>query len=385
MIVQHNIYPASLREKRAIQFIKEKKYKEARNHLKAALKERPSPLALKNLLELETKEENLNHAINYYNQIAQIYPEFINHKWLTNIANSLIEKITKRTKHNGVKKFNNKKIKIAVIGAIWKRPNLTKIFLTHLDRMFNEPLLRNINYRAFLAVSEEMWLTNTIKKTFPNCDFIETDNFPLSYKWQSALDKAKLWTPDMILIMGSDNFISHHLLLRLVQPIINGEHHFSGLGDCAMVDNDEVIRWRGYNNTNQPHRSGEPIGASRIISSQLLDEIDWSLWSAEPINKGLDSLVMKKLENMGYLYADTNYIFKQQEIEIKKLKILTNTKYTETVVDIKTSVNVTKSDDTITNENFEPWNSSIADFLIASTGNTITSKEIVSYLNHNKE
>ncbi len=385
MIAIENPYPASLREKKGIQLIADEKYKEARNQLKAAIKVRPSPLALKHLLDLEIKENNLNHAINYYNQIIKIYPTLKEQEWLKNFAEKLIREVTKKTKKIKSKKHENKPLKIATIGAVWKRPKLTEIFIKHLDRLFQDNLLQGVQHRAFLAVSEEIWLKKSVALKFPNCEFVETDNFPLSYKWQSALESAKLWKPDIILIMGSDNFISQNLLLKLITPLVNGDHHFCGLGDCAMVDNNEVIRWRGYNITNQPHRSGEPIGAARVISAQLLNEVEWDLWSASPINKGLDSLVMKKLENLGYLYANTSFLFNEKTFEINKLKILENTTYTETVVDIKTSVNVTSTDDTITNENFELWNDTILKFLSESTGNDTTSKEIVKYLDNGRE
>lgn len=377
-------YPAALREKRGIDFIKNQKYKEAHNNLKAALKTRPSPLAIKNLLQLCIQEQKTNHSINYFNLLNHFYPSIINHDWAKNCKKQIQELL--KSKHKNIEPpiTKNTAVKIATISAIWQRPQLTEIFIQHLERMFEKTIMRNFDHRAFLSVSENRWLNKDAAIAHPCCNFIETENFPLSLKWQAALNEARKWKPDIIFIMGSDNFISDQLFLKLADPILTQGIHFSGLKDCAMIDNAKVIKWLGYNPLNQPHRTGEPIGAGRLISSQLLEHVNWNLWGGAKINKGLDSLVMGQLEDLGYTYADTALIL-STETASNKLLSLQTTKYTDTVIDVKTSVNVTKTNETVASNNFESCTASLSQFLNEATGDKTTASELNTYINHSKE
>jgi glycosyltransferase involved in cell wall biosynthesis len=213
-------------------------------------------------------------------------------------------------------------MKIVILTAIWKRHKLFKIFLEGIERV-----KRNTEHEIVLVT------IGSEKKAFsPN--HIETNNFPLSTKWQSGLEYARGFTPDYVLMLGSDDFICSNLLDTYTPEMEKGTD-LIGLLDCYFLDSriDEFTHWIGYRNS----RRGESIGMARMLSKGLLDKIGWEVWM-QPANRGLDSIMMRKLNSIKY----SKKMFNCKEENIMAL-------------DVKTAINVSNIN-TYRDLKVEPYN-----------------------------
>jgi len=175
-------------------------------------------------------------------------------------------------------------MKIVILTAIWKRHKLFEIFKQGIERVKG-----NTPYHIELVV------IGSEGKPFAK-HHVETRNFPLSNKWQTGLKEVRKLNPDYVLMLGSDDFICSNLIGAYSKEMDKGTD-LIGLIDCYFLDSrtDEFNYWLGYRN----HRRGESIGMARMLSAKLLDKLDWSVWDT-PANKGLDSMMMKRLKTIKY-------------------------------------------------------------------------------------
>jgi len=198
-------------------------------------------------------------------------------------------------------------MKVVVLTAIWKRHELFKVFLDGFNR-----INRNTEHELVLVTigSEGINFSD---------NHLEHPNLPISNKWQSGLKYAKSFNPDYVLMLGSDDLICSNLLDVYTEEMEKGID-LIGLKDCYFLDsrNLEFSHWLGYRN----HRIGESIGMARMLSKNLLDRIDWNVWR-KPINKGLDSEMMRVLKSVR---------FNETMFNCKKENIL--------ALDVKTDINI---------------------------------------------
>lgn len=173
-------------------------------------------------------------------------------------------------------------MKIVILTAVWKRHDLFKIFLKGIERV-----KQNTKHEIILVT-----IGSEKKKFSPN--HIETSNFPLSNKWQTGIEEVRELNPDYVLMLGSDDFICSNLLDVYTSEMEKGTE-LIGLIDCYFLDSriDKLSYWVGYRN----HRRGESIGMARMLSKGLLNKLDWKVWTIQA-NKGLDSIMMKKLRSL---------------------------------------------------------------------------------------
>jgi glycosyltransferase involved in cell wall biosynthesis len=118
--------------------------------------------------------------------------------------------------------------------------------------------------------------------------FVRYPNQPLGAKWQAGMDFARQLDPDVILILGSDDWLSDNWCARMMQEIDAG-YDLVGKQQIFFLhvgpEGKKLIRWDGYKDNKE--REGEPIGAGRLISRKLLDRLNWS-WFAPKLLGGLD-------------------------------------------------------------------------------------------------
>lgn len=129
-----------------------------------------------------------------------------------------------------------------------------------------------------------------------NCDFIDHSNVPLSFKWQAGVDCARMFKPDAILILGSDNWISDNWISEGLKHI--NDYDVIGKNEIYFINiagKMHGFKWSGYLSED---RRNEPIGAGRIISKNILNKISWQLWD-RGINRLLDKTSFKKLKEAG--------------------------------------------------------------------------------------
>lgn len=105
--------------------------------------------------------------------------------------------------------------------------------------------------------------------------WVSARNKPLGNKWNQAFYKAKDFNPDAVLYVGSSDWICDNWF-SLIRPYVE-KHHFAGVPGCSLVDLGESIRtihWPGYKGYRK-EREDETIGSGRMLSSGLLNAMDW--------------------------------------------------------------------------------------------------------------
>lgn len=125
--------------------------------------------------------------------------------------------------------------------------------------------------------------------------FVEHENQPLGKKWNAGFIKAKEFNPDACLFVGSSDWLSD-TWLEYIEPNI-GKYDIIGKPDFYLLDIGDTYRlchWHGY----VGERSGEPIGIGRVLSSRILNSIDWKPFD-DGLNKSLDFSMYNKCLSAG--------------------------------------------------------------------------------------
>lgn len=138
-------------------------------------------------------------------------------------------------------------------------------------------------------------------------EFIQVANIiPLGLKWQMALDKAREYSPDAVLYVGSSDWVTKDWCDVLYKDIKKG-FAMAGKDDCYMAHVDPqnklgVCHWGGYDYKRQRPVSRtiqdtdrlEVVGIGRLFGKKVLDMLDWQIFDTT-INSSLDYSQMKAL------------------------------------------------------------------------------------------
>ena len=119
--------------------------------------------------------------------------------------------------------------------------------------------------------------------------YVERPNFPLSDKWNAAV--TELGDADAVVILGSDDWISHPTLTTYARLVADGVEYI-GLRDQFFLDarTRECLKFAGY----KGKRRTEPVGVGRCLSRSLLARLGGSPWDSG-LRKGLDGNMTKRL------------------------------------------------------------------------------------------
>jgi hypothetical protein len=163
-------------------------------------------------------------------------------------------------------------MKIAVITAVWKRPEIFEIFAQHIHHL-QETFKSEANIICIVAGSEGE--TSEKMVTAHGFNYIEIANDPLSEKHNSTLIRAKQLKVDYVLCLGSDDIIGDGLF-RIYLDEINKKTDVVVLGDFYFYDYDSesAAYWGGYIDG----RKGLPAGAGALLSARFLDIWHWRIW-----------------------------------------------------------------------------------------------------------
>ena len=207
-------------------------------------------------------------------------------------------------------------MKIVVLTALWKRPEIASLMLSNLQQIRQE--LEGTVDLEVLAVGSEGAESARLAGEH-GALYVEHQNQPLGAKWNVGLIAVQPLNPDAVLVFGSDNFPDTRLIYQWAEFLWEGYDYLGFLDAYIMhVPSWRMIRWFGYHN----HRRGESIGSGRCYSRRLLDRAGWSLWNGS-LQKGLDWSVTQKLSRI-----------------TKKQKIVTLAEAGGAHLGLKTAVNV---------------------------------------------
>jgi hypothetical protein len=115
-------------------------------------------------------------------------------------------------------------------------------------------------------------------------------NEPLSYKWEIGISALKDIDFDVVILLGSDDYIDEKFINYVVDNIKG--YDMLCFKDIYFENNGEMYYWSGYEN----ERKGEPIGAGKAYTKEFLERINYSLFNVAK-NKSLDSLSWRICKN----------------------------------------------------------------------------------------
>ena len=191
----------------------------------------------------------------------------------------------------------NKIERVCILSSIWQRDELTRAFLKHLNFLKEEISDFKVDC---VIVGSEGERSRKMVEDFGH-HYVEEKNKPLSRKWNTGLKNTKIMNPDVVIVLGSDDFTTPRTIQALCESISEGRL-MSGLMDMHILDllESKMYHWNGYV-MNNPHRRWETIGMARCMSKKLLEKIEYSLWDDEDIDRGLDGQMTRKLSRIGMI------------------------------------------------------------------------------------
>lgn len=200
-------------------------------------------------------------------------------------------------------------MKLTILVPVWRRYETLKIFNSCIERLKEE---YDIEVVAVGSEPGDRVICESL-----GYYYVEAPNNPLGGKLNFGLKACRSIPSDAVLMLGSDDILSSNLMLYYIQQLNKG-FDFIGFLDCYFMnlESGDMIYWKGY----RGQRSGEPIGAWRCLSRNLLDKLNWEAWDNQ--HHSVDYTMWNKLNGV------------KKHIARCKDKFL--------LVDLKTSENVTK-------------------------------------------
>lgn len=234
--------------------------------------------------------------------------------------------------------------KFMILTCLWRRPELTSIFLEYYSNL-RQTLSGRVKL-DLMAVGSEGFFTKELVESH-NFNYVEYSNDCLTDKWQHGLTALSSLEFDALIIIGSDDFVSPHIFDFYLECYKNGVL-LSGFSDLLMfdVESNQIAYWEGYgsalHNASQPSRFGESVGLGRYVDRLILDKLNFDIWTGVKRNKGLDKAMQKKIENsLGLLSVNQAYCRGSNDL-IQGYQIgFQVTKLPSCAVDVKFSDNVT--------------------------------------------
>ena len=170
-------------------------------------------------------------------------------------------------------------MKTLILTCTWQRDDLTRLFFQYYSKWDAQ----------LLAVCSSVTHADMAKQY--GHQSILYSNRPLGKKWNVGLNYARQLDWDNLLILGSDDFMTYN------KDYLNSKADLTGIKDFYLYDTrtKQAAHFTGYKGL----RENESIGAGRLLSRDLIERSDYTLWNNER-NKGLDYSMMNTLNKAGY-------------------------------------------------------------------------------------
>jgi glycosyltransferase involved in cell wall biosynthesis len=207
--------------------------------------------------------------------------------------------------------MEKKDCKILILTCLWKRHDVFEVFKEKIR------ILQSKYNIDLLVVGSEGEISKSLCSEF---HYVEAPNQPLSNKWNEGIKYAKDLEWDYIMILGSDDIIND---LQFYYDCISEGYNFVGALDCWTYNiyTDKIYYFAGYTN----HRRGESVGAGRLISRGIIEQMNYELWNTG-LKSSLDYSFEQKLNSISGIKKKT-YIGKDEGII--NLGIYTNDNITQ--------------------------------------------------------
>lgn len=116
-------------------------------------------------------------------------------------------------------------------------------------------------------------------------EWVHYNNEPLGAKWNAGFKAAQKHNPTGILFVGSSDWVSDEYVSE--NKILLDEFDLIGKLGCYFVDIGKEARLAYWNGYTDQRRFGEPIGIGRLISSRILDKMNWHPFDGS-LNNSMD-------------------------------------------------------------------------------------------------
>lgn len=191
-------------------------------------------------------------------------------------------------------------MRIVIATALWKRPKLTKKFLEYYSKLKVE----DIELKLVVAITEEYLKVECFKLNIP---FVVVSNKYVSKKFQSAITLAKEHSPDYVVVVGSDDFISPSFFSKI--SYFCSFNEAIGFKDLCFYDTKKrdlylielsLVRYlEGFDSHSITYLKNEisTLGAFRVYGKGLLASIDWIL-TEELVTGGVDNTIDNRLKKL---------------------------------------------------------------------------------------
>lgn len=164
--------------------------------------------------------------------------------------------------------------KLIITTCVYKRHKLLRLCLEYYSK---------IKLHKFIAVyseKDDLKILQEYKFVTP----VYNSNYPISRKWNRAITECKKYNPDLVLITGSDDFISKEYIDMIKYKIVHERYDFIGMRAWMNFYFSSYLSI--FCKTSYSDRT-DPLGAGRCFSKKFLDKLNWNLYDFN-LNKRLD-------------------------------------------------------------------------------------------------
>lgn len=178
------------------------------------------------------------------------------------------------------------KIKLAIVSAVWKRPEVFEMFAAGVHKLERTC---DMDITVIIAGSEGKRSQSMVERH--GFKYVEVPNEPLATKVNAPMLIARHLKIDYVLCVGSDDIVSPGLM-KVYESYMRAGIDYIGVTDFYFYDltTKRAAYWGGYTDK----RKGHTAGAGRLISNRLLNSWNWQPWEIRH-SKVLDQSMQEKL------------------------------------------------------------------------------------------
>jgi hypothetical protein len=178
-------------------------------------------------------------------------------------------------------------MKICIITAVWKRPEIFKIFA--------ESILSLEGDIEVCVAGSEFEVSKDMVQSY-GFNYIEAENDPLGAKFNKACMIASKIKAHYYLFLGSDDIINQELYNKYLTLIGKG-YEYMYLTDGYFYDkvSRKCMYWSGYSRSRSRFKTGLALGCGKVVSRRLMERANWRPFETH-VNKGLDSSFNRRMK-----------------------------------------------------------------------------------------
>jgi hypothetical protein len=182
-------------------------------------------------------------------------------------------------------------MKIAIGTTLWKRHDVAKLLLEHYARI--RDLVADEVELVLISVGSEGDVTKDLsEKSGWQYDEFPNDPRHLPLKFSRMAQLAREHSPDAFMGVGSDDFMDERMVRVWAKKLREGFEYIGQLDYYEIsLRHKQAILWQGYRGP----RAGETVGPFRLMSTRLLDAIDWTPWVSNGKPRGHDKEMRKRV------------------------------------------------------------------------------------------